>query len=380
MDQRKELVSLLEERYPVMAAGSLKDAKQQLLENGEELALALIDVRLDENNPANRDGFNFLKELRRQQPHVPAVIMTAYGDAYIQAQAQTLGAKEFLSKPLNLDELDAVLDRTMGEMSAPAPLIRRAWSIVCEWMPPIVFFVLFVLSWEGICHIFQVKEYLVPPPSKIVAEIVKNAGLLAKDTGVTMLEAILGFFMANIASILFAVGFAHFRWFERSLYPYTIGLKSIPIIAIAPLLVLWCGNGLIGKVIMAAIISFFPLVVNATIGLKSVNPEALDLMRSLSASSFQILFKLRFPTAMPYIFSALKISAPLAVVGAIVGELSGATKGIGYTILIASYRVQTTKLFAAIFLASVGGLLFFALIAIIEKFVISWEHGTFYEA
>jgi NitT/TauT family transport system permease protein len=228
--------------------------------------------------------------------------------------------------------------------------------------------------WEATVKLLSIKEYLIPAPSKIAAMIASDWSSLLRDTGLTMLEAILGFLLANVLSIAIAVGFCHSRWFERSFYPYTIALKSIPVIAIAPLLVLWLGYGIWGKVVMAAIISFFPLVVNATLGLKSVDPEALDLMHSLSASRFQILLKLRFPTALPHIFSALKISSALAVVGAIVGELTGAKRGIGFLILMASYNVDTPLLFSAIVAASLGGILFFGGVAWAEK-SISKKYG-----
>jgi len=223
-----------------------------------------------------------------------------------------------------------------------------------------------LLAWEAGCRLLGIREFVLPPPTKIFAVAMKNASSLLFDTGLTTLEAVLGFLLANVLSTFLAVCFCHSRWMETSLYPYTIALKSVPIVAVAPLLVLWFGYGLWGKVVMASTVAFFPLVVNATLGLKAVNSESLDLMRSLSASRWQILMKLRFPTAVPYILSALKISSTMAVVGAIVGELAGARRGIGYLILVSSYNLDTALLFAAITLASFIGVAFFAGVALFE--------------
>jgi len=235
--------------------------------------------------------------------------------------------------------------------------------------PPVLTLVGVLVIWETICHSFNVPEYLFPAPTIIYYTFFHNINSLLTDTAVTLYEALVGFIIANIVSIITAVGFCHSKILERSLYPYAIAIKSIPVIAIAPLLVLWFGYGIFGKILMSAIISFFPLVVNATVGLKSVDPDAIDLMRSLSASKRQILFKLRFPNALPYIFSALKISSTLSVVGAIVGEMTGAQKGIGFVILTSTYNIDTPLLFSAIIAASIGGILFFGLIVIIEQYV-----------
>jgi len=238
-----------------------------------------------------------------------------------------------------------------------------------EWIPPLLVLTLFILVWQLVVTLFNIPEYLIPAPSKIINVFYNNAYGVTKDTLITLSEAVGGFFIANILSIITAIGFTHFKWFEKSLYPYIIAIKSIPVVAIAPLLVLWFGYGYIGKVIMATIISFFPLVVNATIGLKSIDQEALDLMKSLSANRLEILVRLRFPNALPYIFSALKISSTLAVVGAIIAELTGAKQGIGFVILMSSYNIDTPMLFVAIILASLSGILFFGLIVLCESII-----------
>lgn len=242
-------------------------------------------------------------------------------------------------------------------------------------IPPFVVFVLVLVLWEVGIRVAQVPSYLLPAPSQVLVGIVANAETLLKDTAVTMLESVLGFIVGSGFGIIVAVLFAHSRLAERAFYPYAIALKTVPIVAIAPLLIIWFGNGLLAKVLMAALICFFPVIVNTTKGLQSISLAASDLFASLSASHWQMLWMLRFPMALPYIFSSLKISSTLAVIGAVVGEMSGANAGLGYAILMASYTLDTNMLFAAIVLASLGGIAFFGLIAWMEARIVSWHES-----
>ena len=226
-----------------------------------------------------------------------------------------------------------------------------------------------LLFWEAVVLIFHVPDYIIPAPSAIVIEITKNFNLLLQHTAITMLEAGLGFLGANVLAIFAAVLFVHVPFLERVIFPSFVTIQSIPIVAFAPLIGLWFGEGLLGKVIMAGLITVFPMVVNATTGLKAVDKEAIDLMQTLSASRYQILMKLRLPSSLPFIISALRISGPLAVVGAIVAELSAASSGIGYLILVAAYRVETVRLFACLFFAAIAGLSFFGFAKMAEILV-----------
>lgn len=361
--------------WTIVCCADLQSAQTTVL-NQEPPDVVLVDVRLSDSDNANRDGLQFLMFLRDHEMRVPAVVMTAYGeDQFIldgsrrmKLDASALGALRVLYKPFSLEELDDALDDALA-----AGLLEKKGSKVGffrKWAPPVGVVVVFLLAWQGACVLFDIKEYLVPTPARVFETMWEGAGSLAIDTGITMLEAGGGFILANVISILVAIGFASSKWFERSFYPYTIALKSVPVVAVAPLLVLWFGYGIWSKIVMAAVVSFFPLVVNATVGLKSVDPDALDLMRSLSATPKEILLKLRFPNAVPYIFSALRISSTLAVVGAVVGELSGAKRGIGFVILVSSYNIDTPMLFAAILAASAAGIAFFGVVALVESRVV----------
>jgi NitT/TauT family transport system permease protein len=155
--------------------------------------------------------------------------------------------------------------------------------------------------------------------------------------------------------------------------PYLIGLKAVPLIAIAPLLVIWLGNGFISKAVMAATICFFPIVVNLTRGLREVPEEQMDLMKSLGASGTQIFFTVRVPNSLPFLFAALKITSTLSVVGAVVAEFSGANQGVGYAIMVAALRTDTPLMFTGIILASLLGMLLYYAIEFIEPFFVKWE-------
>jgi len=226
-----------------------------------------------------------------------------------------------------------------------------------------------VLLWEATVVFCEVPDYVVPAPSAVFGEITREFDLLLRHTAITVAEAGLGFLAANVLAVFTAVLFVHVPFLERVVFPSFVTLQSIPIVAFAPLIGLWFGEGLLGKVIMAALITIFPMVVNATTGLRAVDREAIDLMRTLSASRYQILMKLRFPSSLPFIISALRISGPLAVVGAIVAELSAASSGIGYLILVAAYRVETVRLFACLFFAAAAGIMFFGIARVAELLV-----------
>jgi NitT/TauT family transport system permease protein len=165
------------------------------------------------------------------------------------------------------------------------------------------------------------------------------------------------------------LGFTRFAFVERSIMPFVVAFQAVPLIAIAPLLVLWFGNGAAGKIVMAAIICFFPAVINLTRGLRAVRPSAVMLLRSLSATPVQILRYVRIPSAVPYAFAALRISATLSVIGAIVAEISGATRGLGFRIVVSSYRTDTRMLFAALLFAVLLGLAFYAATSLLERSV-----------
>lgn len=238
---------------------------------------------------------------------------------------------------------------------------------------PSLFLGIVLGTWELVVRSANIPVYLVPAPSTILITVVTNGASLIRHAGFTMLEALLGFLLANILGFGLAIVFVHSKIAERAIIPYAIALKTTPIIAMAPLLVLWCGTGLVSKVVAAALVCFFPILVNATKGLRNIEDTSLDLFKSLSASRWQVFRLLRLPGSLPYLFSALKISTSLSIVGAIVGEFVGANAGLGYVILVSSYHLETPMMFAAIFIAAIGGILLFSVVSLLERRLLYWQ-------
>jgi NitT/TauT family transport system permease protein len=236
------------------------------------------------------------------------------------------------------------------------------------------YFILIVLLviWEVSVHLLSIPIYILPPPSGVFLTIYNNIGILFKDTLVTGFEAVLGFCLGSIVGFMLALLFVLSRLLARIAFPYFIAFQTIPIIAIAPLLVVWFGNGFLGKIIMASFICVFPIVVNTTKGLRSVDSNMLDLFKINNATRIEILLKLRIPTSLPFFFSALKISIVFSVIGAIVAEMVGAKLGLGFRIIISSYRLDTEMMFSAIIFSSLLGLFLSYLIRKIESRMIVW--------
>lgn len=239
-------------------------------------------------------------------------------------------------------------------------------------LPALVFAIMILALWQVSVLGLSIPEYLLPTPVAIISRLIESLSQTKTHLFVTGAEALGGFLLGSIVGIGLASLFVHSKIAELALYPYTIALKSVPIVAIAPLLVVWCGNGMLPKIIIAAIISFFPVVVNTAKGMKSVDLEALDLFESFSATRFQVFMKLRIPNSIPYLFASLKISSTLSVIGAIVGEFSGADKGLGFYIQISSHRLETTDMFVGVVLCSILSVSMFYSIVFTERWLVSW--------
>jgi NitT/TauT family transport system permease protein len=220
--------------------------------------------------------------------------------------------------------------------------------------------------------IFKVPQYLLPTPYEIVLDIAKNFPSLLGHTAITFWEAILGFLLANVLALIMAVSMVYVRGLDKSVMPFAIALKTTPIVAMAPLLLLWFGTGILPKIVAAALICFFPALVNSIKGFNALHEWEDDLFHVYNASKTQILLKLRFYRAAPYIFSALRVSSSLAIVGAIIGEFVGANRGIGYVILVSSYHLETVRMFAALSLAAGTGVVFYGLISLLDRRIVNW--------
>lgn len=231
---------------------------------------------------------------------------------------------------------------------------------------------LMIAAWEAGVRLFDVPAYIAPAPSAVAETLVSGFPVLMKNFWPTLIESLLGFFAGNLIAVLIAIAFVHSRTVERAFFPIAVFINTIPILAIAPILVLIFGAGLTAKIVIAALICFFPTLVNMVRGLQAVSPQILELSRILSASKSEVFWKVRLPSSLPFLFSALKIAATTSVIGAIVGEWVGADVGLGALIIDATFNFRSALLYATVFLSSGLSVLMFASVSIIERLVVKW--------
>jgi NitT/TauT family transport system permease protein len=237
----------------------------------------------------------------------------------------------------------------------------------------IAVFLAFFALWELAVDMLHVKAVILPPPSMIFQSIVKHWLYLLQNSWPTFVAITVGFLIAAILGFAIAVGIAYSRWVSELTYPFLIAAQVIPKVALAPLFLIWFGFGLAPKVVIAALIAFFPIVINTARGLTSVEPELIQYMRSLGASWREIFFKISLPWALPYIFASFRISITLAVVGAVVGEFVSSDSGLGYVISYANVSLDTDVMFAGIFVLSALGMLLFLVVVMLERIFLSWQ-------
>ncbi|MFO1161743.1 MAG: ABC transporter permease [Reyranellaceae bacterium] len=243
---------------------------------------------------------------------------------------------------------------------------------------PIAAVLLFLLLWWQAVEIFDIKPFIAPSPVAVADVLVQRFDMLMSNLLPTAIEAVLGFLLGNLAAISLATAFVWRKTAEEALFPIAVMVNTIPVVAKAPILVLLLGNGMEPKIAIAGIICFFPTLVNMTRGLRDVRAEQLELMRILSATPREVFFRIRVPNALPYLFSALKIAASTAVIGAIVGEWIGSTKGIGALIIQSTYNFDSPLLYATIVVGSTFSALFFGVISVAERRMLRWNvtHNT----
>jgi NitT/TauT family transport system permease protein len=278
----------------------------------------------------------------------------------------------------------AVVDGVMTETPSPpveaarahresSKIVTRSVKVLAaSWRPALVL-VAVVAVWWFVTWREMVPAYLVPAPQDVAATLWADRTLLLEHTWVTTQETLIGFVLASVIGVVAAIVLVYSPTAEKSLYPLILFAQVIPKIAIAPILVVWFGVGLTPKVILAVLIAFFPVVVSAVAGLRSVDPELLELSSTMGASRWKTFVKVRFPSALPSLMSGLKVAVTLAVVGAVVGEFVGATEGLGYVLLLASGNLDAPLLFADLILMSAIGIVLFVLVEALEAAVIPWH-------
>ena len=259
------------------------------------------------------------------------------------------------------------------ESEAPART-RSPFRFVLSISPAIWTLVILVAVWELAVHLTRVPVYILPAPTRIAAEFASYWPRLLYNGGVTLSEVLIGFCVSIVVGVPLAVLITYSRVAERAIYPIIVASQTIPKVAIAPLLMAWFGYGMTPKIVIVVLLSFFPIVINSVVGLRASSAEMLYLAQSMGASGWQTFWKFRLPQALPYIFAGLKLATVLSVIGAVVAEFIGADQGLGYVITVAGSSFDIARQFAAIIVISAIGMLFFAVIELIERFAVPWKH------
>jgi NitT/TauT family transport system permease protein len=243
-----------------------------------------------------------------------------------------------------------------------------------------VLLVVILVTWEWGVPYFDVPNYVLPTPSAIGVALWRglDAGFMARGgywlhTWVTVWEVLLGFFIGSGVGLLLGTVISQFRIIEATLRIYLVAIQSLPKIALAPIIVLWFGFGLTSKVVIICLLTFFPLLINSMAGFKAVDPERLELMRALGANPWQIFWKVRLPSAMPYIFAGLDMAAVFAVVGAVVGEFVGAQRGLGTLILSMNAQMDIAGTFSVFIILAIVGIVIHKALRAVERRVLFWS-------
>ena len=256
-----------------------------------------------------------------------------------------------------------------------APDTGRLRRLTSSWVPAALIVLVLLGVWEGYVRLWAVPKWLLPAPSVIAMTLVVSRELLLDHTLVTFVEGVVGFALSLLGGVLLACGIAASRTLERALYPFVIASQMVPIIVIAPLLLIWVGYGLTPKVIVVALTAFFPIVVNMVDGLRSVDPDVVNLLRTMGASRWQIFVKVQVPTSLPFLFSGLRVAMAVSVIGAVIGEWVGSSQGLGYLMIRSKPQFLTERVFAAIVILSVMGVALFVLVGVVEKLAMPWWHN-----
>jgi ABC-type nitrate/sulfonate/bicarbonate transport system permease component len=248
-----------------------------------------------------------------------------------------------------------------------------------RWLAPVLLLAVLIGLWQvaadtgALASVLGLEDFLVPSPSQVATTLWEDRSLLADNAWVTLKEVVLGFLCALAVGLAFAVALHLSQTLRRALYPLLVASQTVPVIVIAPILIVWFGYGLGPKLGIIALICFFPITVNTLDGLRSVDPEAIKMMRTLDASRWQILRRVEAPAALPFAFSGAKIAVAVAVIGAVFGEWSGASEGLGYLLLLDNNLLETARMFASVFILSAMAIALFGLLALAERRFVRWR-------
>lgn len=250
---------------------------------------------------------------------------------------------------------------------------RRLRERGADLLIPLLALVVALAAWSAVVAIFAIPDYLLPAPQAVAARILKDWPLLWKHGIYTLVSVMTGFAASIAIGVPIAFAIVLSRSMERLIMPFLVMSQTIPKVAIAPILVVWLGFGILPKIAIVFLISFFPIVVSTVVGLKSVETDMIDLVRSMGAGTPKIMLRVRAPSALPQMFAGFKIAVCLAVVGAIVGEFVGSDRGLGYLLLTSTGTLDGPLIWAALLVLIAMGVILFAIVSAIERLAIPWH-------
>ncbi|MGB3305837.1 MAG: ABC transporter permease [Thermomicrobiales bacterium] len=242
-----------------------------------------------------------------------------------------------------------------------------------RWVWPLLILILLLLIWEAAVRVADTPRWMLPPPSAIYDSFRTDHSLLLRHTRVTLVEVLIGFGLALVAGITVGIAIDASRVLERAIYPLIIASQTIPMVALAPLLLIWFGYGLTPKVLITALVCFFPIAVNTVDGLRVADRETLAMLSSMGASAWQRFRLVKIPASLPSLFTGARIAITFSVIGAVFGELVGASEGLGYLMQRSAAQFQTARVFAAIVILSLMGIGLFSLVTLLERVLLPWR-------
>ena len=259
---------------------------------------------------------------------------------------------------------------TMAETTAAHNVwVKRLFGLIT----PLAGVFVFLLVWQVGVAVFKVPAYFLPAPTEVLQAFIQDLPKLMYHGWITTYEMLLGYALAVVIAIPLAIAITSSHRFDEFVTPTLLFFQVVPKVAVAPLFLIWFGVGVTPKILVAFLISFFPIVIDTAVGLRSMSSEMTDLARSMGANRMQIFSQFRLPTSLPYLFSGLKVAATLSVAGAVVGEYVGADKGLGYLLLVTNSNMQTALMFATIVALTLLGLVFFYVVEFLESLLIPWH-------
>jgi len=271
-------------------------------------------------------------------------------------------------------DMSVDIDRAAGKGGGSSPL-NWLRGVVAEIVPPGIALIVILVGWEAVVRLANVPIYLLPAPSAMFVKFLAIHNSLLQDAGVTLLEALVGLAIGSTVGVALGTLVARSVFMERLVYPVAVTIRATPFIAIAPLFILWFGFTLMPKALVAALACFFPMLSNSIVGLRSVDATALEFFQSVRASPRQVFWRLRVPTALPYLFASLRLCVSMSLIGAVVGELVGARAGLGFIIDDAAQNLLTPTIFSAVALLTLMGVVLSELVVLVESRVLFWHES-----